>query len=80
MESKQLLLADQARNSAFDNILHGNSTKSTGGIRAMINKNNSAHIAAVGEYFRHWDNKKAEDETQAIRQARTDDYSSLTRQ
>lgn len=46
----------------------------------MMNKDNSAHVAAVEEYFQHWDDKAAENETEAVRQARTDDYASLTRQ
>lgn len=46
----------------------------------MINKDNEAHKAAVVEYFQHWDDKKAEDETEAVRQARVTDYASLTRQ
>lgn len=65
---------------AFDRVLHKNSSNSQGGLRAMINKDNEAHKAAVGEYFQHWDDKKAEDETEAVRQARVDDYASLTRQ
>ena len=46
----------------------------------MINKDNKAHAAAVDEYFQYFDNKKAEDEVQAVRQERTDNYASLTRQ
>lgn len=65
---------------AFDNILHKSSSNSQGGLRAMINKDNEAHKAAVVEYFQHWDDKNAEDETEAVRQARVVDYASLTRQ
>lgn len=65
---------------AFDKVLHKNSSTSQGGLRAMINKDNEAHKAAVVEYFQHWDDKKAEDETEAVRQARVTDYASLTRQ
>ncbi|KAI1322559.1 S-adenosyl-L-methionine-dependent methyltransferase [Xylariaceae sp. FL0255] len=43
-------------------------------------KNSAANAVAVDEYFRHWDGKNAEDETDEIRQARTADYASLTRQ
>lgn len=78
--SQALLPADQARNMAFDKILHKNSSNSQGGLRAMINKDNEAHKAAVVEYFQHWDDKKAEDETEAVRQSRVIDYASLTRQ
>ncbi|KAJ6445356.1 sterol 24-C-methyltransferase [Purpureocillium lavendulum] len=79
MVSQALLPADQAKNSAFDGILHRNSNKSQGGLRAMINKDNAAHVAAVEEYFHHWD-KSAEQETEDARQARTKDYASITRQ
>ncbi|QYT02364.1 Sterol 24-C-methyltransferase [Trichoderma simmonsii] len=78
--SQALLPADQARNMAFDKILHKSSSNSQGGLRAMINKDNEAHKAAVVEYFQHWDGKKAEDETEAVRQSRVIDYASLTRQ
>lgn len=46
----------------------------------MMGKSNDAHVAAVEEYFQHWDGKEAENETDDIRQARTADYASLTRQ
>jgi sterol 24-C-methyltransferase len=78
--SKALIKADQVKNSAFDSALHRGSTNSQGGLSAMMNKNNAARTVAMGEYFHHWDNQKAEDETEAVRQARTEDYASLTRQ
>ncbi|OAR05907.1 hypothetical protein LLEC1_07021 [Akanthomyces lecanii] len=80
MTSQALLRVDDARNSAFDKALHGESGKGQGGIRAMMSKDKTAQAAAVDEYFQHWDNKTAEDETSAVRQSRTDDYASITRQ
>ncbi|EGU83489.1 hypothetical protein HZS61_013139 [Fusarium oxysporum f. sp. conglutinans] len=80
MSSSELISYDEAQNSAFDNVLHRKSKESKGGMRAMINKDNKAHAAAVDEYFQFWDNKKAEDEVEAVRQERTDNYASLTRQ
>lgn len=80
MSSQALLPADEARNSAFDKVLHGSSNKGQSGFRAMMNKDKHAHAAAVDEYFQHWDNKAAEDETKDVRQSRTDDYASITRQ
>ncbi|ORY59133.1 S-adenosyl-L-methionine-dependent methyltransferase [Pseudomassariella vexata] len=71
---------DQAKNIAFDNALHQQSTESEGGIRAMMNKNSAANTAASSQYFQYWDNKKAEDETDAVRQERTANYADLTRQ
>ncbi|KAI4597613.1 Delta(24)-sterol C-methyltransferase [Pestalotiopsis sp. 9143b] len=79
-KSHDLITADQARTSAFDHALHGGSTDGKGGFRAMMGKDNAARDVAMNQYFQHWDNKKAEDETDAIRQARTTDYASLTRQ
>lgn len=79
-ESQALIPADQVKNMAFDKILHKSSSTSQGGLRAMINKDNEAHKAAVAEYFQHWDDKKAENETEEVRQSRVADYASLTRQ
>lgn len=77
---KELISAEQVRKNAFDHALHKGTGTAQGGIRSMMGKNNAAHAAAVDEYFQHWDGKKAEDETDEIRQARTADYASLTRQ
>ena len=46
----------------------------------MLGKNHTAHAAASQSYFQHWDKRDAKDETEAVRQSRTDDYASLTRQ
>lgn len=78
--SNELITTDQAKISAFDHALHRGSNNAQGGLRAMMNKNDAARTAAMDEYFQHWDNKKAEDETEAVREARTADYASLTRQ
>lgn len=80
MVTQALLPADEARNAAFDKILHGKSSNSQGGVSAMLGKNHTAHAAASQAYFQHWDKKDAQDETEAVRQSRTDDYASLTRQ
>ncbi|CAM1511866.1 Fc.00g093790.m01.CDS01 [Cosmosporella sp. VM-42] len=80
MTTTDLISYDEARNSAFDKVLHRESKNSRGGIRSMIQKNSAANAAAADEYFQHWDNKKAEDENEAIRQARTENYASITRQ
>ncbi|KAG8428025.1 hypothetical protein J3459_006154 [Metarhizium acridum] len=80
MPSKTLVSGNDARHADFDKILHGALSESRGGLRAMMGKDREANEVAVKEYFRHWDNKKAQDETEAVRQARADDYASLTRQ
>lgn len=77
---KELISADQVKKNAFDHALHGKSGKAQGGISSMMGKSSAANAAAIDEYFQHWENKKAEDETAETRQARTADYASLTRQ
>ena len=61
---------DHERDAAFKQAMHGNSAQSAGGIRAMFNKNADAKKAAVDEYFKHWDNKAAKDETAEDRAVR----------
>ena len=34
----------------------------------MMSKDNAAHQAACDEYFKHWDNKPAENETSEVRE------------
>ncbi|KAF7559942.1 hypothetical protein G7046_g4210 [Stylonectria norvegica] len=80
MSKTDLISYEEAKNSAFDNVLHRESKNSQAGIRAMMNKDSTAHAAAVDEYFQHWDNKKAEDEVESTRADRTANYASLTRQ
>lgn len=62
---------DHARDAAFNKAMHGKSAQAKGGIRAMFAKGGDAKQAAVDEYFKHWDNKPAENETaeeRAVRQ------------
>lgn len=54
---------DHSRDAAFNKAMHGTSHKSGGGISAMLGKNRAAQQAASDEYFKHWDNKDAKDET-----------------
>ena len=55
------------RDAEFNRILHGKSSEARGGFTAMRNKDATAQKAAVDEYFKHWDNKSAGDETEDIR-------------
>ncbi len=71
---------DKARDAAFNKALHGNTAQAAGGFRAMIGKGSDAQKAAVDEYFKHWDNKDAKDETAEDRAKRTAEYATLTRQ
>ncbi|KAF3771097.1 hypothetical protein M406DRAFT_248043 [Cryphonectria parasitica EP155] len=64
----------------FENILHKKTATTDAGFSAMLKKDKEAQQAAVDEYFQHWDNKEAKDETEATRADRVKDYASLTRQ
>lgn len=59
---------DKARDAAFNKALHGKSAKAQGGLAAMRGKDAAAQKAAVDEYFKHWDNQDAKDETPEIRE------------
>ncbi|KAL9112345.1 MAG: hypothetical protein Q9227_003463 [Pyrenula ochraceoflavens] len=70
---------DHSRDAAFNKVLHGDSAKQRGGFMSMFNKDATSQKAAVEEYFKHWDNKAAADETDEIRKSRRDEYATLTR-
>ena len=86
---------DHSRDAQFSEVMHGESATSKGGFSSMLNKDWTAHKAASDDYWKHWDEKKAGDETEAIRevcsiwrtkicmltpeQARRAEYASLTR-
>jgi len=70
---------DHARDAAFNKAMHGTSVQSQGGIKAMMGKNTEAQQAAVSEYFKHWDDKTAVEETDETRKERRDEYATLTR-
>lgn len=59
---------DHQRDAEFNRVLHGKSAEARGGFMAMRNKDPKAQKAAVDEYFKHWDNKSAKDETEEIRE------------
>jgi sterol 24-C-methyltransferase len=54
---------DHSRDAAFNKAMHGTSAKATGGVASILKKNRAAQKAASDEYFKHWDNKAAKDET-----------------
>ncbi|MCJ1334946.1 Delta(24)-sterol C-methyltransferase [Bachmanniomyces sp. S44760] len=70
---------DHTRDAAFNKAMHGQSAEERAGFMAMMKKDPVAQKAAVDEYFKHWDNKSASDETLEIREARKAEYASLTR-
>lgn len=59
---------DHARDAAFMKALHGKSTEAAGGFSAMLHKDREAKKLALDEYFKHFDNKRAETETDADRE------------
>jgi sterol 24-C-methyltransferase len=61
---------DHARDASFNKIMHGKSAEERAGMMAMWKKDPKAQKAAVDEYFKHWDNKGAEEETAEIREVR----------
>lgn len=71
---------DHQRDAEFKKVMHGDSAKAKGGVAALLKKNTEAQQIAVDEYFKHFDNKTAEGETAADREARTKEYATLTRQ
>ncbi|KAJ9668081.1 Delta(24)-sterol C-methyltransferase [Coniosporium apollinis] len=70
---------DLARDAAFNKAMHGKSAAERGGMASMFKKDSAAQKAAVDEYFKHWDNKGAAEETEATREARRAEYATLTR-
>lgn len=54
---------DHSRDAAFNKAMHGKSSNAGGGVAAMMKKNRAAQKVASEEYFKHWDNKAAKDET-----------------
>jgi sterol 24-C-methyltransferase len=71
---------DHARDAAFNKAMHGKSSAANGGFASMMQKDKKAQQAAVEEYFKHWDNKNAAEETEATRAERRAEYATLTRQ
>ncbi|KAK0733795.1 S-adenosyl-L-methionine-dependent methyltransferase [Lasiosphaeria miniovina] len=70
---------DHQRDAEFAKALHGTTAKATGGFAAMRGKDQEAQKLAVDEYFKHFDRKTAENETDADREARTAEYATLTK-
>lgn len=62
---------DLVRDAEFNKALHGKSAHGRAGMTSMFKKDHTAQKAAVDEYFKHWDNKGAADETEAIREVST---------
>jgi len=59
---------DHSRDAAFNKAMHGKSAAEKAGFLAMLSKDTGAQKAAVDEYFKHWDNKGADVETDKHRE------------
>lgn len=80
MSPAKLEQENHQRDAEFNKAMHGKSSQNTGGWAAMRAKDTKAQQVAVDEYFKHWDNKAAAEETEATREARRAEYATLTRQ
>ena len=69
MAPSVLEVEDHVRDAAFNQAMHGKSAEERAGFMAMMKKDAKAQQAAVDEYFKHWDNKAAADETLETREA-----------
>ncbi|TPX14786.1 uncharacterized protein E0L32_005181 [Thyridium curvatum] len=69
-----------AKDMTFEQIMHKKTAEGKVGFTAMLGKDKEAQKAASADYFRHWDNKAAKDETKETRDARKEEYASITRQ
>ncbi|KAF5016668.1 hypothetical protein F66182_11578, partial [Fusarium sp. NRRL 66182] len=79
MAPAKLEQENHQRDADFTKAMHGKSSQNTGGWAAMRAKDTKAQQVAVDEYFKHWDNKAAAEETEATREARRAEYATLTR-
>jgi len=70
---------DKARDAAFKDALHGKTAQNQVGLFAAMGKDHAAQKLAVDEYFKHFDNKGHEEETEETRKARRDEYATMTR-
>jgi len=71
---------NHARDADYMRALHGRSSESRPGFMSLLTKGAQAQALSVGEYFKHWDNKPSETETEETRKQRRDLYASLTRE
>jgi hypothetical protein len=68
MAPAKLETENHSRDAAFNKAMHQGSSAAAGGFSAMLKKDKAAQKAAVDEYFKHWDDKAAKDETDADRE------------
>jgi len=59
---------NHAQDKDFMRAMHEKSSEKKGGFKAWMDKDHAAQKVAVDEYFKHWDNKAAADETEEVRE------------
>lgn len=68
MASKiQLEQENKERDAAFNKAMHGKTAAQANSIATILFKDPEAKKAALDEYFKHFDGKRAENETEADR-------------
>lgn len=63
----QLEKEDKERDAAFNKAMHGKTAAQANSVATILFKNPEAKQAALDAYFKHFDNKKADNETEADR-------------
>lgn len=58
---------NKERDAAFNKAMHGKTAGQAPGVATILFKDPEAKKAALDEYFKHFDGKRAEDETEADR-------------
>ena len=58
---------DHQRDAAFNTVMHGKSAEERAGFISMLKKDPNAQKVAVEEYFKHWDEKHGDTETEEVR-------------
>lgn len=66
----ELEVEDHDRDAAFNKAMHGKAAAKAVGLRSLMHKDDAAQKAAVDEYFKHFDEKTAENETDETRAVR----------
>jgi len=66
--SNRLEQENHQRDAEFSKSLHGKNVTDSKGLMAFFKKDNSAQGAAIDQYFKHFDNKNAADETDEDRE------------
>lgn len=59
---------NHGRDKDFAKAMHKDSSAEGNHFMAWMKKDKDAQKLAVDEYFKHWDNKTAEDETEEVRE------------